>query len=132
MLVWVSLFFVTFLFGIFDIFIYRRISNTNINFGFKTIISVTIYSLISTIAIIILGNNYKMLLTILFAIILIKSLFGDNLSKIIIGFALIMIVIALSEASSYLFLMLIPNLDISYFGTTAVGVLIINLYTITC
>ena len=132
MLVWISLFVVTFLFGIFDIFTYGKISNRNIDFGFKTIISVIIYALVSTLAIIVLGNNYKMLLTILFAIVLLKVLFNDNLSKIIVGFALIIIFIALSEASSYIFIIFIPNLDISYFGNTALGILIINLYTIIC
>lgn len=98
MLVWISLFVVSFLFGMFDIFIYQKISNSNIDCGIKAISSVIVYSLVTTVAIVILGNQYKMILTILLAIILLKFLFNDNLSKIIIGFIIMYISFALSEA----------------------------------
>lgn len=112
MLVWISLFVVTLFYGFFDTYIYSKISNKNIDFNIRTILIIILYSIISSVAIIILGNKYKMLLTILFAIILLKVLFNDKLSKIIIGFIIMYISFAISEAILFILISIIYDGDI--------------------
>ena len=113
MLVWISLFVVTLFYGFFDTYIYSKISNKNIDFNIRTILIIILYSIISSVAIIILGNKYKMLLTILFAIILLKVLFNDKLSKIIIGFIIMYISFAISEAIIFILLTMISDISVN-------------------